>query len=160
MRRVILLGIVLFLPFIASCSKQLPATYTRQVGEACNQQDNCKDGLFCENGICRIICKIDTDCNKGQHCEGDRCVNNQGQGQQDHTDVDNTDQDNTDIDNTDQDTDSAPQVTLPSGGAITNVAGYAKTSDGKYAVKVLGGSVSGGSKGENSKVIVNEGSWK
>ena len=42
MRRVILLGIVLFLPFIASCSKQLPATYTRQVGRLATSKTTVK----------------------------------------------------------------------------------------------------------------------
>lgn len=193
MKQVILLSCVLLLPFaVANCSNQNTpaATYSRQAGEKCSEIDNCKEGLLCEDGICRILCKNNSDCNKGQHCEVDRCVNDQGHQSNtdvdhtdvdhtdiDHTDIDNTDQDtdnpgpgpgdNTDIDNTDQDTDNpgpGPGDNTDSVLAFPSGGGLTnvggEASGSRYKVRVLDGSVSGAVSGSQNKVQIGEGSWK
>ncbi len=170
MRQAALLMGVLLLPLLVSgCSNKQEQNVprTRGIGEECDDTSNlCVDGLYCDNGKCREMCDENAPCGKGEKCIDNRCLPWRNNEPGDNTDGpgDNTDGpgDNTDGpgDNTDE-PGFTGKIVMPQGGTLTNVAGRAKTSDGKYEVHILGGGMSGGSKGSNdSQIQVNEGSWK
>ncbi len=108
----------------------------KNLGERCdNDQNKCVTGLTCESGICKKSCSSASDCNQDtEECDPDKkvCVKKA----------------------------DAVGLGIPAGGSLTNIAGTTKSADGHYEVKVLGGSMSGVSQGENTKVQANEGSWK
>lgn len=64
---------------VTGCSGKNPSsdncTYTRQIGEPCDKCEmGCRTGLFCEEGICRVLCNNKDDCGSGEDCIGNRCV--------------------------------------------------------------------------------------
>lgn len=56
------------------CNDTTNVTYTRQLGEPCNEIDQCLSGSFCENGICRKLCAVKEECPSNYTCESNRCI--------------------------------------------------------------------------------------
>ncbi len=81
MKKYLKLSLVFSALLFSSCGDKQETTYTRQLNENCNEFDQCLEGLTCENGKCRAICKKDNDCNADQECKNNRCVNKVGQNQ-------------------------------------------------------------------------------
>ena len=146
--------------------KPLPSNNSRQLGENCDEINACDSGMYCEYGICRLVCADTADCEVGQECKEGRCVkstNVKPNDPGDNTDIpgpgDNTDipgpGDNTDIpgpgDNTDvpPDSNSDAQSDVPPGpqdnhassvtGTPVSVGG--KVSSNSFEVEVTGGAI-------------------
>lgn len=70
-------SLLFLLPLIGeacSNSQVSPASSSKQLGEACDNDHLCLAGLTCEEGTCRIVCQKDSDCKDDQECINQRCV--------------------------------------------------------------------------------------
>lgn len=56
--------------FERGCVNVTPATWIKEVGEACGGSDRCVEGLHCVSGTCRQYCELATarGCNPSQYC--------------------------------------------------------------------------------------------
>ncbi len=194
MRKVRLAAFILpFSLLLSACPSRQPPenTKTRYSGEPCDEEHDCIAGLVCNDGLCRQICTVDTDCRDNQKCFNDVCVpgsqvkntpkklgescNNSDKCVDglicDESVCKNRCENENNCESTEKcheerhvcvPKDNKPlkdnTFKLPAGGALTNVAGEASSSH--YKVKVLGGSVAGGTKDTAHSAQVNEGSWK
>ncbi len=186
MRAKILISVLLLplLAFLPGCPAKVTGTSSRQLNEDCDNEHQCMEGLYCEDGKCRALCQDDEDCGNGKKCLNNRCVtsvkptdkpsdNTDDPGDNTDKPSDNTDKpsDNTDVppdsnsdsnsdantDNGNNNPDDPVKALPPQGYGLAPVAG--KTSGDRFKIRVIGGSLTGAAKNDVQQVIVNDGAW-
>ncbi len=71
-QRILVLSMTLGVVLTACGTKAV--TQSRELGDPCDEANQCADNLYCDSGICRAPCTNDKDCNDNESCKDGRCI--------------------------------------------------------------------------------------
>ncbi len=76
MRKARLLALTITLALsLGGCPDKVTVSTSRQLDEDCDASHNCLEGLYCQDGKCRQLCKIDDECpSSAYYCRASVCV--------------------------------------------------------------------------------------